>query len=358
MDALNSLNPENMSGMGKMVNCHPFELKLASNWPPDQWQDLNVLVAVSGGADSVGLLRGLAALRAGRIDGLHVAHLHHGLRAREATSDQLFVEKLCDSLDIRCHTGQANTQKLAWERGDGIEQAARELRYSFFQSTAERIGARYVVTAHTADDQAETILHHIIRGTGISGLCGIPRIRRLGSAVSLIRPLLATSHDEIAAYLARLGQTYRTDSSNRDLKYTRNRIRHELLPSLVRDYNVHVRQALTRIGELAGDVQRVVDRQLDTLWERTVTVTAANSVSVDPRGFAEIDAYLVRELFIRVWREKNWPRQSMGYRQWKILAEIATTGDNVGQSVTLPGNISVKRNQNELILMALRGTDS
>ena len=158
---------------------HPFEAQLAAAWPPEDWQDVTVVLAVSGGADSVALLRAMTAVRGGGEGRLAAAHLNHQLRGAESDGDEAFVVELCGRLGIACEVGRTPAGELAAESGDGIEAAARDARYRFLAATAARLGARFVATAHTADDQAETILHRILRGTGIGGLAGIARTRPL-----------------------------------------------------------------------------------------------------------------------------------------------------------------------------------
>ncbi len=246
----------------------PLERKIGEAWPPQRWREMTVLAAVSGGPDSVALLRALDRLRPGVTEKLVVGHFHHGLRGERATADQQFVVDLCRSLGIRCELGQADlSQRLT---GDGLEAAARESRYRFLQETAERLGARYVVTGHTADDQAETILHHILRGTGLSGLAGMRRVRLLSPAVTLVRPLLEVSRREVFEYLGRVEQPFCQDETNLDRSLTRNRIRHELLPLLAENYSPTIVEALLRLGGLAGDAQRVVEKQAEALLEQVV----------------------------------------------------------------------------------------
>ncbi len=177
--------------------------------------------------------------------------------------------ELCRQLGLHCEVGHA-AAPLADVAGATLEEAARDARYEFLRQAAERLGARYVVTAHTADDQAETVLHRVIRGSGIAGLCGIGRTRPLGPAVTVIRPLLGVRRSELLAYLEELEQPYRDDSSNADRQFTRNRIRHELLPRLAADFNPGVVDALLRLATLAGEVQAVVDARVDALAARCV----------------------------------------------------------------------------------------
>ena len=327
---------------------HPFEARLAAAWPKQDWQELSILVAVSGGADSVALLRGLLALRDQGPGTIHVAHMNHGLRGSEATEDQAFVEELCDTWGVPAHVGQTNTRPVAAERGDGIEEAARELRYAFLRATAERVGARYVATAHTADDQVETILYRILRGTGISGLRGIPRVRRLTGMVTIIRPLLNFRRRETLEYLATLEQDFRTDSSNRDVSFMRNRIRLELLPLLASDYYAQVDDAILRLGRLATDAQKVVDDQVDQLWDHAVISQTADQVVINIEGLQGVNSYLIRELLIRIWREQSWPQQSMGWDQWSNLAFMTGSDAASHGPMTLPGGIRVRRSDTAL----------
>ena len=191
---------------------HPLEIKLAEAWPPSHWADVTVLVAVSGGGDSVALLRAMAALKTGGEGRLCAAHLNHQLRP-DADDDERFVVDLCGRLGVTCEVGRVDVGSPGGPVGDGIEAAARSARYRFLEEAAGRLGARFVATAHTADDQAETILHRILRGTGIRGLGG----HGAGTAAGPRHadPALAGHPPRgVAAYLDALGQPYRHDPSN------------------------------------------------------------------------------------------------------------------------------------------------
>jgi tRNA(Ile)-lysidine synthase len=236
--------------------------------------------------------------------------------------------------------------------GDGLEAAARESRYRFLQSTAERLGARYVVTAHTADDQAETVLHHLLRGTGLAGLAGISRARPLGPAVTLLRPMLCLRRQDVTAYLNDLGQTYRQDATNAQLDYTRNRIRHELLPSLAANYNPQVVEAISRLAMLAGDAQAVIERDAHELAERAVRASKPATVEVDLSKLRGSPRHLVRELLVAIWRSRGWPLQSMGYAEWESLAAMAVEpAKQLSQRKRVfPGEITVERHGEALCL--------
>jgi tRNA(Ile)-lysidine synthase len=299
---------------------HAFESRLAECWPPEQWQDVTVAVAVSGGADSVALLRALCRVKQGGAGRLCAAHFNHYLRD-EAVEDQRFVEGICEQLGIPCESGGAAVAEIAASTGEGVEEAARRLRYAFLASAAGRLGARFVATAHTANDQAETILHRILRGTGIGGLAGMPRVRALGPA-TLIRPLLTLRRTEVLAYLHDLKQGYREDTSNANRRFTRNRLRHELLPLLAREFNPRIEEVLLRLGRLADEVQQVLAPLVDALMERAVTCPGAEQAILNRRELLGQPRYLLRELLIRVWRRQGWPLQAMGGVQWEQLAEM------------------------------------
>jgi tRNA(Ile)-lysidine synthase len=286
-----------------------------------------------------------------------VAHFNHGLRGPESADDERFVVQLCDALTVPCEAGHP-AAPLSSAVPDGLEAAARDARYAFLLGVAERRGARYLVTAHTADDQIETILHRIVRGTGIAGLSGMPRARPLSPAVTLLRPMLAIRRSEVLEYLTQLGQPYRDDSSNTDSRFTRNRLRHELLPRLASDYNAEIGTALLRLGSLAGEVQQVVDRLVDELAQRAVVEQTAQELRLDATALAAQPAYLVRETLIALWRRQAWPMQAMDRGQWELLADMAATALTAPHGTTrkhvFPSEIHATAAAGQLRLVASR----
>jgi len=325
---------------------HPFEKRLALLWPTEEWRELTVLVAVSGGADSVALLRAMAALKTEGIGRLCVAHFNHKLRG-EADDEQQFVMDMSDRLRLPCKMGCGNIARMAAEANEGIELTARRARHYFLQKAAGELGARFVVTAHTADDQAETILHRILRGTGIAGLAGISRSRRLGHA-TLLRPLLLVRRSELREYLNDIGQPFREDPSNADRRFTRNRIRHELLPLMAREYNSAVTDALLRLGCLAAEAQGVIENLVGEISERAVNFENNNTVTIDAEALAGRPQYLLRELLVLVWRRQSWPMQAMGFIQWEQLAGMLLLSNADCSSSTavnkkvFPGNVQAE----------------
>ena len=319
---------------------HPFEDRLARSWPPCRWRDVGVLLAVSGGVDSVALLRAVVSLVGKETPLLTVANFNHQSRP-EADHDAAFVENLCAQHGLLCFLGHAETD-LDNDPRVGFEEAARTARYAFLLETARTAGARYIVTAHTADDQAETVLHRIVRGTGIGGLAGIPRTRELAEGVTLIRPLLHARRVDCLEYLATLSQEHRTDASNADLRFTRNRIRHELLPQLAM-YNQDIHGAINRLAGLASEASAVLIALAEQLLDDQLLRNNKDGLQLNCVGLDETNPFLVREMFKAAWTRRAWPLQDMSYDKWEQLARLASAPDDQPAKLNLPGSIVATR---------------
>jgi len=332
-----------------MSESHEFETRLAAAWRPDAWRDVGVLLAVSGGADSMALLRAFSHLKvqSGGSGEVVVAHVNHALRGEASIADEQTVATTCQKLELPCEVGRVDPHVLRQRGGDGLEATARNARYEFLRQTAEQLGARYVATAHTADDQVETVLHHIVRGTGISGLAGIRRVRSLGPAVSLMRPMLDFWRHEVVAYLDEIGQPYCVDLTNAELYFTRNRIRHELLPHIEERYNSNVRKALLRLAANAGEVQSIVDRLIEPLMSRAVEQKLSGGFTLAVDELADQPRYLVRELARQAWRTAGWSEQAMGFAEWDRLATLLLEPGNNRREV-LPGGVEVTRTEDRV----------
>ncbi|WP_145197448.1 tRNA lysidine(34) synthetase TilS [Thalassoglobus polymorphus] len=303
-------------------------------------RDESLLVAVSGGADSVSLLLLLHDLREELQLQLSVAHFDHQLRESSA-DDAKWVEALCNQLAVPCVIGRPDQDSESMQQG-GIEESARKRRYHFFQQVAERHKINWVAIAHTADDQAETVLHHIARGTGLKGLQGIPETRELTESVTLIRPLLQVNRSELIAELASRQQAFLQDESNTDFSFTRNRIRHDVLPYLKESLNPQIDQALRRLAKQAQEAQSAIDELARNLLDQSLT----NSESLrDGLAFVRLSipemkkqpVAVVSAMFLKLWTEKKWPRKQMSHFHWSQLTEMATTKSP--QGLALPGGI-------------------
>ncbi|MDE3076556.1 MAG: tRNA lysidine(34) synthetase TilS, partial [Chloroflexota bacterium] len=211
-----------------------------------------VVVAVSGGADSVCLLH----LLTGQGCRVVVAHLNHGMRGRAGDADAAFVRELSERLGHRCVVERRDVPSLRRERALSLEEAAREARYEFLRAVAEREGAEAIFLGHTADDQVETFLMRLIRGAGLAGLSAMRSKQGI-----LYRPLLSVWRTEVEDYLRERGLEWREDASNLDPRFFRNRVRHELMPLLVR-LNPGVKEVLLRETRLLARRQGRIEAEL------------------------------------------------------------------------------------------------
>ncbi|HEY0262908.1 MAG TPA: tRNA lysidine(34) synthetase TilS [Granulicella sp.] len=221
--------------------------------------------AVSGGADSVALLLTLHAANTAARDslgvGLSAAHIHHGLRGADADADLDFVQQLCARLDVPLHVRHVSVPDRVREAGESTEEAARNLRYAFFDTLLASGEADAIATAHTLDDQAETVLLKLLRGAWTDGLAAIHPVVACKTG-RILRPFLNTTRSQIEAFLREQSQPWREDATNAETLYTRNRVRHQLLPVL-REFNPGLDRALANLAELA--------RADEEHWQRTVS---------------------------------------------------------------------------------------
>ena len=229
-----------------------------------------ILVALSGGADSVALTRILITL------GYHceAAHCNFELRGEESDRDEDFVRNFCRSLNIKCHSIHFETRRYAAQQSISIEMAARELRYNWFSKICEESDCQVVAVAHHKDDSVETMLLNLIRGTGINGLLGIRPKNG-----NVVRPLLCASRQEVVAYLHRMNQTYVTDSTNLEDEYTRNKIRLNLLP-LMEEINPSVKDGLVKTASYLNDISKVYQQAIKESIDR-IFITPEKEISIE-----------------------------------------------------------------------------
>jgi len=221
----------------------------------------SLLVGVSGGVDSMVLLHGLLELSEENGLSLEIAHLNHGLRGESADEDAEFVRRHAGKLGLKATIERRNVKKYQDNSISSIEEAARKIRFEYLSEVAAENGMDYIALGHNKDDQAETILMHIIRGAGLRGLAGMHEKRG-----KYIRPLLDVSSGEVEEFAEERGIPHRIDKTNKDQSFTRNRLRHDLIPKIQNDYNPRVVDNLARMGHLVREARGVLEDKVDKIW--------------------------------------------------------------------------------------------
>ncbi|MBS1806518.1 MAG: tRNA lysidine(34) synthetase TilS [Acidobacteria bacterium] len=331
---------------------------------------VRLAVGLSGGADSVALLCALAerSRELGLV--LHAAHLHHGLRGGEADSDLAFARELAGKLGVTFHEARVDTAAEALRTpqtplnssvssgnlaSDSIEATARRLRYAWFRQIIREVPLDAVATAHTLDDQAETVLAKFLRGAWTEGLSGIHPVLSFSEG-PIIRPFLQTTRQEIEVFLHSRNQPWREDSTNRHLTFTRNRIRHELLPSL-ETWNPRLRDHLTQMAELARDEeawwQSEIPRIASTIILRGRPVRGGGRASTTAEGIALDIARLVAEPIALQRRILRYAASQLGaspdYAATETIRELTLTG-KAGRKLELSHGLRAERTHRELRL--------
>ena len=320
-------------------------------------------VAVSGGADSVALLRLLDRLRDELGITLAVVHFDHALRGAESNADAMFVAELASALKLEFVAACEDVGAEASRQGWNVEDAARRLRYAFFDRVINEGKATHIAVAHTADDQAETLLAHLMRGTGPTGLAGIYPM-----AGAIVRPLLGTRRESLREYLRANGQTWREDSTNRDVRRTRAHIREQLLPWLERDFSGEIVAHLGELARLAreegifwdalvedrfqalarrdGDDVRVAARDMLTPLELQMA-DGRNRTSRKYNEFGPLRT-LTERLIRRLYEEVRGDRRELSANHVVQVMRLAS-GSSSGHHLELPGGVIVRRTFGELI---------
>jgi tRNA(Ile)-lysidine synthase len=321
--------------------------------------DARVVVAVSGGADSVALLLALDELmKAGRLDlQLMVAHLDHGLRGLASEEDARWVETLASELGLKIELGRAAVKERAAK--DNLEQAARRARYEFLAEVAKKHEARLVLTGHTLDDQAETVLMRLLRGSGAEGLGGIEAQRALveGEEVLLARPLVGWArHVQTMEYCRERGVEFRVDEMNENERFARVRVRQELLP-LLKSFNPRVVEALARTAELLRDDAIVLNAAAEELLKAASEEgkVAENESSASVIGSLSVDVLVRASSSVRRRALRLWLARGRGdLRRLELVhllgVEKLLKGVRGGRVAELPGGSFVERRRGRLVL--------
>ncbi|NLN42380.1 MAG: tRNA lysidine(34) synthetase TilS [Clostridiales bacterium] len=303
-----------------------------------------VVVGVSGGADSLALIHILGRIKKYIPLTLFVAHVNHGLRGEAAREDADFVEAMAKEWGYKFFLKEAKVSKLAKEWGVSEEEAGRKVRYDFFKEVLDEVGGHRIALAHHRDDQAETILHNIIRGTGLAGLSGIKPVRD----EIFIRPLLEISRKEIEDYCHQNGLKYRIDHTNEEIIYTRNRIRHMVIPMIEEHFNPNFSSSLVRMGDILREEEDFLANYTNKVFGK-IAKHKNNEVKISLLDFImchkAIQARVIRHglEFLK--------KDLVGIEQVHIEGVLnLALNSNVGSILNLPNDIMARKDYDYLVL--------
>ncbi|GAB6085589.1 tRNA lysidine(34) synthetase TilS [Alkaliphilus crotonatoxidans] len=302
-----------------------------------------VVVAVSGGPDSVCLLHGLYSLQKVYDIQLYAAHLNHNFRGIEAHKDAQYVTQLCEGLNIMCFVKSVDVPGYAKEKGLSMEEAGRIQRYRFFDEIAQRVGAEKVAVAHNLNDQAETVLMRLIRGAGLQGLSAIQHRRD-----QIIRPLLDVSRQEIEAYCQEYKLHPRIDQSNLEPIYHRNKIRLHLIPHLESEYNPKIIEALGRTAALLRQDHDFIDQQARDMYNILKTNENQKTISFAIHGLINLHTALLTRIFRLTVEELAGKGEGIEFKHIDLLQNFLKL-DGSGKQIQLPLGITVKKSYHRVI---------
>ncbi len=316
-----------------------------------------LVVAVSGGPDSLAMLHALHRIRDEFHLDIHVAHLDHQLRGEDSTADSEFVANTCAGLGVECTVDREDVLAFQREHRMSLEEAAREVRYDFLTRVAKREGSDAIALGHTSDDEVETVLMNIIRGSGLRGLRGMLPMstRRIsGSDITLFRPLLNLSKGDTIGYCEALGISPRIDESNSSTDMTRNRIRLDLLPRL-RELNPEIGKAIQRLSQNAEDALAVVNLAVDSAWVQTIE-EEEGVIRIDREGFRRLDAELRSHLMLRALSQAKG--EALGIERVHVQDAAKAVLDSPGSLLHLPGGLRLTVEQVSACLYPVDPPDS
>jgi tRNA(Ile)-lysidine synthase len=294
-------------------------------------QRLNVagqgmLLAVSGGSDSMAMLHAVVRLREQlKLTQLEVAHLNHGLRGSDSDGDADFVRQICNELHVRCHVEVMSAGTLQQTSRGSLEEAARRVRYQFLERVAMDRGIQNITTAHQLQDQNETIIFNLLRGTGLRGLRGIPQIRQVSPYLRLIRPMLSISKEVIQTWLRDQSLVFREDGSNEEMDFARNRIR-RMMSQLPDENGDALNRRLAELSQQANQTIQSLDAAAVEILRVSVLDSSASTIRLRRSSLLQWPEPLVRHALSSVWSTNGWPQQQMNRDHWLRLSRIIREG--------------------------------
>lgn len=289
-----------------------------------------IVVAVSGGPDSMCLLDNLIQLQEQlKIKKIVVAHVNHMIR-EESKGETEYVKKYCKEKNIECFVKFVNVTEEAEKQKIGTEEAGRKARYKFFDEVAQKINANKIAVAHNQNDNAETILMHLLRGSGISGLCGIKPYRE----EKFIRPLIKCSRDEIEKYCVENKLEPRYDKSNEDNIYTRNKIRNQLIPYIKKEFNPNIIETLDRLSELVSEEEEYMDKVTNKVAKELIIEETKEKIIVDLKKFNLLEYVIKTRLILYITKEIFGSSKGLEKKHVKDIIKLC--GNNIGNKYLTP----------------------
>jgi len=312
--------------------------------------DRAILVAVSGGADSMCLLHVLRTFRnQGRLAApLLCCHVNHRLRGSESDADERFVVELANEMGVPVVVRTVEVRSHAETSRQSIETAARQLRLAALEEIARDRGCAWIATGHQRNDNAETVVQRLRRGTGFRGLAGIRPMRRLGEGLSLARPLLCVTREEVVRYLFEHNLAYREDHTNADVAYTRNYIRHRLLPLLQQESGALLVEELADLAASAGRLHNRIQKEAQQAWT-TMAQAGNDEVRIDASGLASLPELVAVELVRRALMNLGCGERNLTAEHYQSVLGLARTQVQAKQT-SLPSGFIARMESRQLIL--------
>lgn len=308
-----------------------------------------VVVAVSGGPDSIALLHILHSIKERYGLYIHAVHLNHMLRGKEADEDTRYVEGFCERYNIPCTVKYVDINELSMQEGLSLEEAGRKARYELFRDTARRVGATKIALAHNMNDQAETVIMRIMRGTGLDGLAGIRPVRE----GLFIRPLLYTLRADIEKYCRDNKLDPRIDSTNLEPIYSRNKIRLELIPYIKANYSPGIERSLSTMAELLREDKDFIDTYVDLVYSH-MAIKEKDRILIDIEDFKRLHIAIKKRIVRRAIEDIKGDLNGIESKHVDLILSAVDTG-TTGAAVELPGHIKAKVSYKRLNIMNLSG---
>nr|HID58839.1 tRNA lysidine(34) synthetase TilS [Desulfobacterales bacterium] len=334
-----------MSESPENSNLHPFISKVDTTIRRYSMLEKGeiVVIGVSGGPDSVALLHALIALSDLWSLRLVVAHLNHGLRGEEADRDADFVGQLAAQLHISCEIEKRDVIRYRSDHGLSLEEAARVVRYDFLDSVAAKYSADKIALGHQANDNAESILIHLMRGSGPKGLSGIPPVRE----GRIIRPLIEVTREEICDFLKEKNLRYTTDTSNADLKYLRNRVRHDLIPHMKDHFNSKIVQNLNRLSCILREEESFWEDEIDSILRRLTVAQKENSLTISVPKLLRLHDAVIRRVVREAVKLTKGDLRRFGLRDIDSVIRLVRSHRS-STRIQLPGGLYASRDRDRL----------